>query len=429
MTVVADKRRGLEGSGVDADVVVIGAGIVGVSVGIHLAQRGRRVVVIDRRLPGEETSHGNAGLIERASVVPYAFPRDLLAIARYASNQQTALRYDARSLPSFASWLFRYWRESAPVRLSRASADMLPLIAHSVTEHDKLIELAGLGALVKPGGWIEAYRTEAALARRGEVCRSLAEIHSLAMVTLDRRGLETTEPGLGPGFIGGIHWMDPRSVTDPGQLTQGYARLLESLGGRIARGTALALSRRTEGWQVSVQGGDLLAAEVVVAQGPWSMDLIAPLGYRIPLRPKRGYHMHYQAESRHAQRFPIADAEVGYVVAPMQRGLRLTTGVEVTSPARPPTTIQLDRAERHAKPIFGLGRRLDDKPWVGHRPCTPDMRPVIGPAPRHAGLWFAFGHNHHGLTLGPVTGRLLAEMMTGEKPFTDPTPYRPARFG
>ncbi|WP_454754169.1 NAD(P)/FAD-dependent oxidoreductase [Cupriavidus necator] len=413
----------------DADVVVIGAGIVGVSVGIHLAQRGRRVVVIDRRLPGEETSHGNAGLIERASVVPYAFPRELLAIARYATNRQTAMRYDARSMPSFAPWLFRYWRESAPARLARASTDMLPLIANSVVEHDKLIELAGLGTLVKPDGWIEGYRTEAALARRLNVCGLLARQHGLAMVALDRRGMEKTEPGLRPGIVGGIHWTDPRSVTDPGRLTQGYARLLESMGGRVLLGTVSALHQRAEGWQVGVDGGEMFAREVVVAQGPWSTQFIAPLGYRIPLLAKRGYHMHYHAETDIAQRFPIADAEVGYVVAPMQRGLRLTTGVELTNPSRPPTTIQLDRAERHAKTIFGLGRRLDDAAWMGHRPCTPDMRPVIGPAPRHAGLWFAFGHNHHGLTLGPVTGRLLAEMMTGEKPFTDPTPYRPARFG
>jgi D-amino-acid dehydrogenase len=90
--------------------------------------------------------------------------------------------------------------------------------------------------------------------------------------------------------------------------------------------------------------------------------------------------------------------------------------------------VQLDLAERAARPLFGLGKRLDDQPWLGLRPCTPDMRPVIGPAARHAGLWFAFGHNHHGLTLGPVTGRLLAEMMTDEATFTDPAPYRPSRF-
>lgn len=88
----------------------------------------------------------------------------------------------------------------------------------------------------------------------------------------------------------------------------------------------------------------------------------------------------------------------------------------------------LHRAENAARPIFGFGRRLDDGSWLGLRPCTPDMRPVIGDAPCHRGLWFSLGHNHHGLTLGPVTGCLLAEMMTGSMPVVDPYPFRPGRF-
>jgi D-amino-acid dehydrogenase len=90
--------------------------------------------------------------------------------------------------------------------------------------------------------------------------------------------------------------------------------------------------------------------------------------------------------------------------------------------------VQLERAEPIARRLFPLGERLDSEPWMGSRPCTPDMLPVIGPAPRHANLWFAFGHAHHGLTLGPVTGRLVAEMVTGQAPFIDPAPYSPARF-
>jgi D-amino-acid dehydrogenase len=166
---------------------------------------------------------------------------------------------------------------------------------------------------------------------------------------------------------------------------------------------------------------------VVVALGPWSDTVFAPLGYRIPLRAKRGYHMHYRP-TQTILSVPVVDTEEGYVIAPMRGGLRLTTGVEIARREAAPTGIQLARAERIAKPAFGLGERLDDAPWLGLRPCTPDMRPVIGRAPRHRGLWFAFGHNHHGLTLGPVSGRLLAEMMTGAAPFIDVRPFRPERF-
>ncbi|WP_143135677.1 NAD(P)/FAD-dependent oxidoreductase, partial [Burkholderia ubonensis] len=182
------------------------------------------------------------------------------------------------------------------------------------------------------------------------------------------------------------------------------------------------------GWQVATRDGAAAAPAVVVALGPWSDTVFGKFGYRIPLREKRGYHMHYAPSARGVPSAPIVDREYGYAIAPMQRGLRLTTGVEIARRHLPPTGVQLDRAERLARPLFGFGERLDPQPWLGFRPCTPDMRPVIGPAPAHRGLWFAFGHNHHGLTLGPVTGRLLAEMMTGETPFTDPSPYRADRF-
>jgi D-amino-acid dehydrogenase len=230
-------------------------------------------------------------------------------------------------------------------------------------------------------------------------------------------------------LCGAIHWADPKSVRDPGALVKGYAALFERDGGRLLIGDATSLRASDQVWTVRTEHGVVSARDVVLALGPWSDLVFEPLGYRIPLRAKRGYHMHYRA-ARPAPTMPIVDSERGYVVAPMQGGrLRLTTGVEIAKRGAPPTSIQLERAEPLARSAFGLGERLDRQPWLGMRPCTPDMRPVIGRAPRHRGLWFAFGHNHHGLTLGPVTGRLLAEMMTGEPPFTDPRPYRPERFG
>ncbi len=411
------------------DVIVLGAGIVGVSVALHLQQRGRNVVLVDRRAPGEETSFGNAGLIESSSVVPHGFPRDWRTVLRLVRNDSTALRYDLRSLPSYASWLARFWWESAPQRLEGAARDMLALIQRSVAEHEALIERAGLHDLVRPTGWLEAYRSPALLERESLEAARVAQAHGLHIALFDTAGLRNIETSLGAGYAGAVHWTDPRSVTDPGALTKGYARLFEREGGTVVTGDAATLEARASGWRVLTDGGAIEAESVVVALGPWSDLVLKPLGYRVPLIAKRGYHMHYGSAAGWPLLRPVVDIEGGYVVAPMRRGLRLTTGVELAGRARPPNPAQLDLAERAARPLFGLGKRLDDEPWLGLRPCTPDMRPVIGPAARHAGLWFAFGHNHHGLTLGPVTGRLLAEMMTGETPFTDPAPYRPSRFG
>ncbi|NKJ51109.1 amino acid dehydrogenase [Burkholderia sp. SG-MS1] len=411
----------------DFDVIVLGAGIVGVSSALHLQDRGRRVALLDRRGPGEETSFGNAGLIESSSIVPYGFPRRLGTLLRYARNQSTDLYWDYRALPAFAAWLGRFWWESSPERLAMAARDMLPLIRASVAEHDALIARAGLGRLAHDGGWIEAFRTQSELDHQTKVAEAAVRAHGLRVQPLNAAALRANEPGIGAGFCGALHWQDPKSISDPGALTKGYARLFEQAGGTLLNGDASTLRARGDAWTVQSDDKEISAKEVVVALGPWSDTVFAPLGYRIPLRAKRGYHMHYRP-TQTILSVPVVDTEEGYVIAPMRGGLRLTTGVEIARREAAPTGIQLERAERLAKPAFGLGERLDDAPWLGLRPCTPDMRPVLGRAPRHRGLWFAFGHNHHGLTLGPVSGRLLAEMMTGAAPFIDVHPFRPERF-
>ncbi|MGY4726246.1 NAD(P)/FAD-dependent oxidoreductase [Burkholderia pyrrocinia] len=413
----------------DFDVIVLGAGIVGVSSALHLQDRGLRVALVDRRAPGEETSHGNAGLIERSSVVPYAFPRRLGTLLRYARNRSVDLYWDYRALPAYAGWLARFWRESSPQRLAAAARDMLPLVAASVVEHDALLARTDAQPLVHDGGWIEAFRSPALFDAETRAQQRVADAHGLRMTVLDKRALREREPGVGDAFCGAFHWQDPKTVSSPGGLTKAYARLFERDGGTFVLGDAKTLAQVDGGWRVDTERGAISARSAVVALGPWSDHVFAPLGYRIPLRVKRGYHMHY-LPTRTLLNVPVCDTEEGFVVAPMEGGrLRLTTGVEIALRGAPPTGVQLARAEPLARDAFGIGERLDREPWLGMRPCTPDMRPVIGPAPRHRHLWFAFGHCHHGLTLGPATGRLLAEMMTGAPTYIDPRPYRPARFG
>ncbi|OLS64354.1 NAD(P)/FAD-dependent oxidoreductase [Pseudomonas putida] len=408
--------------------LVLGAGIVGVSTALQLQARGRQVVLIDRDEPGSGTSHGNAGLIQCSSVTPYAFPRDLKTLARYSLNRQSAMRFDWRYLPKLAPWLLRYWQHSAPAPLADATRAIQPLMQRCVSEHDPLIEAAGAQALIRAEGWVELYRDETAFAAAKADAASLGP-YGLAFDLLDRQQLHAREPSLSQAAIGAIHWLDPKTVSNPGALVRAYARLFVQRGGQFIHGDARSLRQVEGGWQVSSQRGPIDAKDVVIALGPQASEVLKPLGYAIPLENKRGYHMHYQVLPGMQLRHSICDVEAGFVLAPMDQGIRLTTGVEFAASDDPGNEIQLQRCEVIARSLFPLGDRIDRQPWLGRRPCLPDMRPVIGPAPRHQGLWFNFGHAHHGLTLGPVTARLVAEMMCGEVPFTDPAPYSAARFG
>jgi D-amino-acid dehydrogenase len=412
-----------------ADVLVLGAGMVGVGAALHLQKRGRDVILIDRHgKAGEETSFGNAGLIECASVFPYMFPRDFGQILKFALNRAPQVRYSLTDLPQFLPWIMRYYLASSPARAQHSAMAELPLIQRSLIEHEVLIEEAGAGDLLRKIGWIKMYRSQATLAHAvSELER--ARQYGVVGDVLDPAGIAAREPHLDGEFAGAIHFPEPGFVPDPGGLAKAYAALFGRKGGRFIAGDARTLEASGNNWRLSTDEGPVTAREVVVAMGPWSDQVFRPLGYSIPLQVKRGYHLHLKAAGNAVLNHPVLDADQGFVLAPMNRGIRLTTPVEFADRDAPPSPVQIERALPKAHRLFPLGEAIDAKPWMGARPCLPDMLPVIGRAPRHPGLWFDFGHQHHGHTLGPVTGRLLAEMMAGEAPFADPKPFAVERFG
>ncbi|WP_407147548.1 NAD(P)/FAD-dependent oxidoreductase [Bradyrhizobium sp. ORS 86] len=412
-----------------ADTVVLGAGMVGVSAALHLQKRGRDVALIDRHnVAGEETSFGNAGIIECASIFPYMFPRDVGEILNYALNRTPQMRYRVLDLPEFLPWLFRYYLASSPARALASARAELPLIRQSLIEHEALVAEAGVPGLLRKTGWLKLYRSEASLAKAvHEVTR--AKAYGLDNQVLDAKAIAAREPHLTGKFAGGVYLPTPGFVPDPGGLAKAYAALFGRRGGRFFVGDGRTLEQHGRNWRIATLQGSITAREVVLAMGPWSDQVLAPLGYAIPLQVKRGYHVHVAPRDNAVMNAPVLDADLGYCLAPMNRGIRVTTGVEFARRDAPASSAQLDLAVPRARKLFPLGEVIDAKPWKGARPCLPDMLPVIGRAPRHPGLWFDFGHQHHGLTLGPVTGRLLAEMMTGETPFADTGPFAAERFG
>lgn len=411
------------------DCIVLGAGMVGISAAIHLLKRGRSVALVDRRGPAEETSYGNGGLIQREGVVPYMFPHDWKTILQHALRQGTDSHYHLSALPQIAPYLFRYWAASSPAGKARSTRSLAKLVEHCLTEHEALMQAAGVTGMMRRTGYIRGYRTAAKLDAARAEDESVRKEYGITALPLDAKALADLEPHLRNNFAGAIHMTDPVSVADPGALGRAYADLFTKLGGKLVEGEAKSLEQTTEGkWRVAARNGWLEADSAVVALGPWSDDITRPLGLRIPLGWKRGYHMHYATEGNATLIRPVIDAEYGFCITPMMKGIRLTTGAEFALRDAPPTPVQLDRVEPVARGLFPLGARVDDEPWLGRRPCLPDMLPVIGPVPGKKGLWLDFGHHHLGFTLGPISGRLLAEMMTGETPVVDPAPYRADRF-
>ncbi len=230
-----------------------------------------------------------------------------------------------------------------------------------------------------------------------------------------------------PVYKVGLLHTETASVDSPGAVVKAYARMFAGCGGEIRQSEIKSLRPEGDGWCVTLRDGALSARHVVVALGPWSKDLLQPLGYRVPMAFERGYHQEFEPNPARALSRPIHDADGSFVMTPMEQGIRVTSGVELTARDAPSSLAQLDAVVPLARGVVGFGDPVGE-PWRGARPTLPDSLPMIGPAPRHPGLWLAFGHQHIGFTTGPATGAAIAAMIGGTPPSFDAAPFLPGRY-
>jgi D-amino-acid dehydrogenase len=409
------------------DAIVLGAGIVGVSVALHLVKRGLAVTLIDRRDPGLGTSYGNAGIIEGNTLLPPGFPTSLTSLLRIGLRRAPEASYHLGFLARVAPWLMAFRRNSSPERMLMFLKMMRPLFERAIIEHEALMAEANARRYLRHTGWLKLYRSNRSFAATARE-RTLAAELGIPVHVMDVDAAQALEPALAGAFRHALFWEDAASVSNPLAVTRAYAARFAALGGVTVAGDALTLHRQGTRWRVETAQGPVDADTAVATLGPWAPDVLRPLGINLPLAVKRGYHRHFTPRGNASLARPILDADNGYCLAPMEQGIRITTGAEFAARDATPTPVQLDRVLPAARSLFPLDKPVEDKPWLGARPCFADSRPVIGPAPRQSGLWLAHGHAHWGLTLGPATGRLIAEMVTGATPFCDPAPYAAERF-
>lgn len=400
-----------------AEILVLGAGMVGVSTALALQARAHQVTLIDRNAPGRETSYGNAGLIQTEAVEPYAMPLAPGALMQIALGLGYDVKWNPAGLLTQIGAVWSYARHSLPAGHRRASAVWGKLIRQSTQRHGPLIQAAGADNIIRRDGYIELHRTPAKFDKAQRTARRFREEFGVEATLLDSAQLAALEPSIRVPVTGATHWSDSWNCADPGGLVAAYAALFEGRGGRILIGDAGDLHRHGAGWRADEATGE----HAVIALGPWSPMLTARFGLKVPMVYKRGYHRHYRLER--PPHYPIADFGNSVVLTPMRRGLRIATAAELTRNPRltPP---QLRHGEKAARELFDIGAPVEAEPWTGRRPCMPDMLPVVGPVPGQPGLWVHFGHGHQGFTLGPVTAEILADEIDGTPGWPEMSPAR-----
>lgn len=407
-------------------VTVIGAGIVGLCVAHALTKEGFTVRVIDPEDPGSQCSFGNAGAISAGSVAPLAMPGILKNSAKMLLEADSPLYVPPHYWLRAAPWLWRFVASATPQRVEEIATALTDLFAGAVEQHRALAREVGCAERVVQTGQLHLYRDAAALEKDAGSWR-LRERHGVRCERLDAAAIRALEPAVSSDYTVAMFMPEQGAVTHPFAYAQAIADAARQRGVAFVRDRVQALSREADGWTVQGVQGRYRAAQVVVAAGVWSAQLLRPLGLRLPLESQRGYHLHLASPNLAIGR-PIVFADRKVFAVPMEHGLRISGTVEFGGLEMQPTLRRAAALGDAA--VRGLpGLRLDAPTvWMGHRPCLPDSLPVLGPVRRYPGLWCAFGHGHLGVTGSANSGRWIAAGLAGKMPLEPFAPFAVERF-
>ncbi|NBR03769.1 MAG: FAD-binding oxidoreductase [Alphaproteobacteria bacterium] len=411
-------------------MLVVGGGIVGLCNALALQRAGYRVSLIDRGTPGRETSYGNAGVLSESSVAVLNSPGLLKALPKLLLGRSNGLRYSPLFVVKRLGWMLRFLSHCTPRHWRAAARALRELQVLSLAQHKDWIAEAGVQDLLRHGGWMKVFRSEASFAAYAAELALYDEV-GVRYTVFDREQLRQIEPGLKPIYEKAVLFDDTCGVSNPAALTDAYLALFTAAGGIVVEGSVTSLRQHGNGWEVRFAGADdsvLNGDGVVLAAGAWTAEIARWLGYDLPLGWERGYHLHLAPADGPQLNRAVNDMDGGFVIAPMQQGVRITSGVELTDRDAPPDYKQIRTSVAMAREAHDMKAELETEPWMGRRPTMVDSLPVIGPAPRHRGLWFNFGHQHVGLSMAPGSALAITAMVDGTSPPLDTTPFRAERF-
>tara|TARA_R100001129_G_scaffold186346_3_gene177695 strand:+ start:11428 stop:12675 length:1248 start_codon:yes stop_codon:yes gene_type:complete len=407
-------------------IVVVGAGIVGISSALYLQKAGFEVTLVDRDAPGNGASFGNAGAIAPHAFVPVnspSIPKRLLKLM-FASGSPLSVNWSYA--PRMMPWLLSFLRHCTESEVTRISEALHTLLSRNIEFALPLFKESGADSLIRSGGYLHLYENEAdyrTLATEIALYKRLApDAHEI-----DAAEIKRLEPNLARVFTKALYFADALHYRSPVDTCTVMARHFAVSGGTVLRDEIKSIEKRPDG-TIAVRGAnDLATDQVVLAAGAHSMRIGGNAIEKLPLETERGYHVVFGGQGNIISR-TCSSATAGFAMTPMNQGLRCAGMVELAGLDKPPNSACHRYLERTARRFLPDLPSSSSTQWMGFRPSMPDALPVIGRSRRTPDVILAFGHHHVGMSSGCVTGKIVSAIASGEMPPVDIAPFSPARF-
>ncbi|QGX96952.1 FAD-binding oxidoreductase [Roseovarius faecimaris] len=408
------------------NIVVIGAGICGLSSAIWLRRAGHEVTLIDKDAPGAGASYGNAGLLAQWGIVPINTPGLGRNGLKYLADRDAPLFMQWRHFPKLIPWLLKLLSHANDDGVRHMSSALHTLLGDSLAQHQALTRGTDAARFVAPSDFIYTYESRAAF-DADKYTWTIRQEAGYGVELIEGAAVQEVEPILNPEVTCLALTKGHGHILDPGGYMQALADVLQAEGGHYrqaeARDFILKDGRISS---IVTSQGNLPCDAAVLTAGIWSKPLMHKLGLAVPLEVERGHHLHFRNPSD-MPRTPMMIAKGKFVATPMSTGLRCAGTVELGGLDSTPSRAPLALIEKFTKWAFPDLTYEAAEEWVGFRPSTPDSLPLIGEIGA-TGVHAAFGHQHIGLTGGPKTGRWVADMISGKRPNLDLAPFDAGRF-
>lgn len=395
-----------------SDVTVLGAGIVGVCCALSLQERGLSVTLVDRQAPGEATSYGNAGVISSWSCVPQCLPGVWKSVPGWLLDPKGPVRFRMKALPELLPWAARFFANSRPDRLNEIADAMFMMMRDNITIYRRFLKGTGHENLLIDSWSVHVFR-ENAVQQLSDIAWKLRIDRGAPVELVDRPGLHDIEPEVSSEFHGAVIVKDQARAYAPGRLCKVLAERALEQGAQYVEGEVIGIEpHETGGPTLHMQGRSVATNKLVLCGGIWSAELLKGLGLRVPLIAERGYHLEFENPGLSLNN-SIFDLAGKFVVSSMEGGVRCAGTSEFAETGAPPNYQRAEVLKPLVQRLLPNLNTASAKRWMGVRPSFPDNLPAIGEVPGVPNLFAGFGHCHYGLGMAPVTGRIVADAVTG----------------
>lgn len=409
--------------------VIVGGGVIGLACAHFLNRLGQAVTIIDRGTIGGGCSHGNCGLVVPSHVLPLAEPGAAWDGLKSLFNRRAALRVSPRFDVRLWKWMWQFTRRCNTRHMVESGRAIQPLLTSSRAMYDALMASEPLDCEWQARGLLFVFRDQREMDAYAKTNEFLTDVFNAPATRYDATRLNELEPALNTGLAGGWHYPGDAHLR-PDKLMSSWRKLLESRGVEIREHCEFT-GLQTDGGNcsaVKTSAGDLPATHLVMTLGAWSPLHEKTLGCKLPVLPGKGYSITMPRPAV-CPRIPLIFPQHHVAVTPMETGFRLGSIMEFAGYDQSLKESRLELLKDAATVYLKApGTSTIDEKWYGWRPMTYDSTPIIGRAPAFQNVWLATGHNMLGLSMAPATGKLISELVTGEKPHINPEPYTVERF-